>query len=103
ADPLAEENVPELLAVQVETVNARFAKEHVQPFPIRGGSAGSVAVIGAFPRVLVLWQDRLEFLRPQDLAAVTGDAEDVPPQVVHVARLTRRHRVARVTGQEDAV
>src|SRR5262249_25779935 len=35
--------------------------------------------------------------------AVTGDAEDVSPQVVHVARLARRHRVSRVRGQEDPV
>src|SRR5262249_55819639 len=52
-DSLPDRGVPLLVAVQIEAEHPGFAEEDVEPLAVTGRRAGAVAVVGAFPLVLV--------------------------------------------------
>src|SRR5262249_5912723 len=94
---------PDLLALQVETVDPRLAEEGVETFAVAGERARAVAVLGVVaPLVPGFGQHRLEVPGPEDGARAALDAHQVAHQPVHVA-LVLLLAVAGVTGQVNAL
>ncbi|MFO0970455.1 MAG: hypothetical protein U0793_33335 [Gemmataceae bacterium] len=95
--------MPDLLAVEVKAIDARFAEEDVELLPIRDRRARRISLIGAFAGVVVLGQDRLELLGPEDRAIRPVEADDMAAQVFLLARVLRVQAIAGIAGDEDAL
>src|SRR5262249_35428882 len=97
---LADQRMPKLLAVEIKTIDSGLAEEDVEALPLDDRRAGRITVVGPFAFVLVLGQDRLEFLGPNDIAGRTVEAKQVAAQLFHFAGILDFERVTRVAGHE---
>src|SRR5262249_43361086 len=94
--------MPDLLAVQIETINTRFAEEDVEIFTIAGGRARRIAMLalGATGAVPGFRQEGLEVPGPEDVPFGAVDTHEVPHEPVHVP-LSRFQAIAGVAGEVD--
>src|SRR6266545_2010107 len=87
----ADQDMPELVAVEIETEDARLAEEDIQIFTIRNRRTGGVTVIGTFAGVAVFGQDRRKFLRPNHLPIAAIQAQEMPAEILLLAGFLRIH------------
>src|SRR5262249_57075202 len=78
----ADEDMPDLFAVQTETENTRLAEEDIQLFAVGDRRARGVALIRALAAVAMLRQHGCEILRTYRPAVLPIDAPQVQTHIL---------------------
>src|SRR5262249_37430508 len=67
------------------------------------GRVGGIALVRAFAGIVMLGEDRFEFLRPENSPVTTIDAQQMPAEVFLLAGFLRVHPVTGVASHIDAL
>src|SRR5262249_38148384 len=103
ARAFADQDMPELLAVEIETEDPRLAEEDIEFLAVGDRRAGGVTMVGAFAGVAVFGKGRFEYLRPDGLAVAAIQTQEMPAEFLLLARRFRVHAVAGIAGDVDAL
>src|SRR5262249_50649122 len=96
--------VPDLLAFEVEAIDARLAEKDEQVLAVAGRGAGGIAVLAVVARLVLRFrQHRLDILGPTNLTRFSIEADNVAHQVRLIAGILLRLGIAAVASQENGV